>query len=106
VFEDGQCRPDFVKGRRAIPAHLFGLPRRRDLAPQRVDERLPFERRRAAPVEPFERVGNRVVLALQRPPHHFGRVRGDHQFDLESQHRLAQPRGRRRRGQPRQGVFE
>ena len=92
-LEDRQHRPDFLQRRGPFPPDLLGLPGGGDLAAQRLERCLPFERREVGTIAFGEHLGDALVLVLKRAAHDLGRVRRDDQLDPERQDRAAELRG-------------
>ena len=75
--------PDFIR-----------RPCRQDFPAERRLEIGAFGHREVGPVALGQQHGDAVVLLNQGPPRHFGRMRRQHELDLECAHRLVQSRGR------------
>ena len=106
MLEDAERGANLVERRRALAAHLFGLPRGGNLAAQLPSERLPLVRRHVRPIEAGEGLGDRGVLPLQRAPHDLGRMRGEDEIDPQREDRGIQPVRPNRGGQSRECLFD
>ena len=74
----------FIDRRRARAADFFGVPGFGDQPLQGVLDLFAFGCGQVAMILRGELRGDRVVLLDQRAARHFGRVRGQHQFDFQS----------------------
>ncbi len=94
LLEDDQPRPRFVDGGRPLPPHLAGLPRRGNLYPQRVEQIARLRHGQVGPVTHREQVRDPPVFLHQRPAGDLGRMRREHELDLQADDDRVQRVGR------------
>ena len=83
LLEDDQPGPRLVDGRGPLAPHLARLPRRGNLDAQRVEQIARLGQREIGPVAQREQVRDAPVLLHQRAARDLGRMRREHQLDLQ-----------------------